>query len=206
MSTISAILYTKFELANSRRNVTDSRDAVSSARPRSHAARPHDVEVHRYPTAPEWRAGRGAGGRGGRAEAIYRCIFDAVVDHRLPPGAKLAEEQLGAIFRRQPHDRAQRAAGARPRSHRHDRAPSRRLRLGADGRRRAGHLFQPQGAWNRAIAREVGAADQGGGHRAPARACSPRSARRCGAATARRRSASPAASTSPSPPSAAKAR
>ena len=37
--------------------------------------------------------------RGGRAEAIYRSIFEAVVEHRLPPGAKLAEEQLGAIFR-----------------------------------------------------------------------------------------------------------
>jgi DNA-binding GntR family transcriptional regulator len=36
--------------------------------------------------------------RGGRAEAIYRSIFEAVVEHRLPPGAKLAEEQLGAIF------------------------------------------------------------------------------------------------------------
>ena len=37
--------------------------------------------------------------RGGRADAIYRSIFEAVVEHRLPPGAKLAEEQLGAIFR-----------------------------------------------------------------------------------------------------------
>jgi len=37
--------------------------------------------------------------RGGRADAIYRGIFEAVVEHRLPPGAKLAEEQLGAIFR-----------------------------------------------------------------------------------------------------------
>ena len=36
--------------------------------------------------------------RGGRADAIYRGIFEAVVEHRLPPGAKLAEEQLGAIF------------------------------------------------------------------------------------------------------------
>ena len=38
------------------------------------------------------------GGPGGRAEAIYRRIFDAVVDQRLPPGAKLTEEQLGAMF------------------------------------------------------------------------------------------------------------
>jgi DNA-binding GntR family transcriptional regulator len=35
---------------------------------------------------------------GGRAAAIYRCIFDAVVDQRLPPGAKLPEEQLGSLF------------------------------------------------------------------------------------------------------------
>lgn len=33
-----------------------------------------------------------------RAEAIYRSIFNAVMDQRLPPGAKLPEEQLGAIF------------------------------------------------------------------------------------------------------------
>ena len=37
--------------------------------------------------------------RGGRADAIYRGIFEAVIERRLPPGAKLAEEQLGAIFR-----------------------------------------------------------------------------------------------------------
>jgi DNA-binding GntR family transcriptional regulator len=41
---------------------------------------------------------RGAVGRSARAEAIYRSVFNAVVDQRLPPGAKLAEEQLGAIF------------------------------------------------------------------------------------------------------------
>jgi len=34
----------------------------------------------------------------GRVVAIYRCVFDAVVDQRLPPGAKLTEEQLGALF------------------------------------------------------------------------------------------------------------
>ena len=34
----------------------------------------------------------------GRVAAIYRCIFDAVVDQRLPPGAKLTEEQLGGLF------------------------------------------------------------------------------------------------------------
>src|SRR5271168_4267886 len=38
------------------------------------------------------------GGQSGRAAAIYRSSFDAVVDQRLPPGAKLTEEQLGALF------------------------------------------------------------------------------------------------------------
>ncbi len=42
--------------------------------------------------------GRGATGQGARAEAIYRSVFEAIVDQRLPPGAKLTEEQLGAIF------------------------------------------------------------------------------------------------------------
>src|ERR1700735_3322573 len=41
---------------------------------------------------------KSVGGQGGRVGAIYRCIFDAVVDQRLPPGAKLTEEQLGALF------------------------------------------------------------------------------------------------------------
>ena len=34
----------------------------------------------------------------GRADAIYRGIFDAVVEQRLPPGTKLTEEQLGSLF------------------------------------------------------------------------------------------------------------
>jgi DNA-binding GntR family transcriptional regulator len=33
-----------------------------------------------------------------RVAVIYSCIFDAVVDQRLPPGVKLPEEQLGALF------------------------------------------------------------------------------------------------------------
>ncbi len=33
-----------------------------------------------------------------RVAAIYRCIYDAIVDQRLPPGAKLTEEQLGSLF------------------------------------------------------------------------------------------------------------
>ncbi len=41
---------------------------------------------------------RNAGVRGARAGSIYQSILDAVVEHRLPPGAKLTEEQLGAIF------------------------------------------------------------------------------------------------------------
>jgi DNA-binding GntR family transcriptional regulator len=41
---------------------------------------------------------RTGGGQSGRAAAIYRSIFDAVVEQRLPPGAKLTEEQLGALF------------------------------------------------------------------------------------------------------------
>ncbi len=43
------------------------------------------------------RAGREAGASD-RVAAIYRSIFDAIVDQRLPPGAKLPEEQLGALF------------------------------------------------------------------------------------------------------------
>ena len=47
---------------------------------------------------PATGRGRGAIGSGARAEAIYRSVFEAIVDQRLPPGAKLTEEQLGAIF------------------------------------------------------------------------------------------------------------
>lgn len=48
--------------------------------------------------APEAALARPEGAQSGRVAAIYRCIFDAVVDQRLPPGAKLTEEQLGALF------------------------------------------------------------------------------------------------------------
>ena len=43
-------------------------------------------------------AARRGAGQSDRAAAIYRSIFEAVVDQRLPPGAKLTEEQLGALF------------------------------------------------------------------------------------------------------------
>jgi DNA-binding GntR family transcriptional regulator len=49
-------------------------------------------------TAPLSAQGRKRDGQSSRAAAIYRSIFDAVVDQRLPPGAKLTEEQLGALF------------------------------------------------------------------------------------------------------------
>ncbi len=35
---------------------------------------------------------------GPRAASLYRSVLDAIVEHRLPPGAKLTEEQLGAVF------------------------------------------------------------------------------------------------------------
>jgi DNA-binding GntR family transcriptional regulator len=42
--------------------------------------------------------GEGSSARGSRVGAIYQSVLDAVVEHRLPPGAKLREEQLGSIF------------------------------------------------------------------------------------------------------------
>jgi DNA-binding GntR family transcriptional regulator len=41
---------------------------------------------------------RGAIAGGARAAGVYRSIHQAVVEHRLPPGAKLTEEQLAAVF------------------------------------------------------------------------------------------------------------
>jgi DNA-binding GntR family transcriptional regulator len=35
---------------------------------------------------------------GSRAASLYQSVLEAVVEHRLPPGAKLTEEQLGAVF------------------------------------------------------------------------------------------------------------
>jgi DNA-binding GntR family transcriptional regulator len=35
---------------------------------------------------------------GSRVQNIYQSILEAVVEHRLPPGAKLSEEQLGGVF------------------------------------------------------------------------------------------------------------
>jgi DNA-binding GntR family transcriptional regulator len=40
----------------------------------------------------------GALGGSSRVGDIYRSVLEAVVEHRLPPGAKLTEEQLGAVF------------------------------------------------------------------------------------------------------------
>jgi DNA-binding GntR family transcriptional regulator len=50
------------------------------------------------PRAPDAAPVFAEGAPGDRVSAIYRCVFDAVVDQRLPPGAKLTEEQLGALF------------------------------------------------------------------------------------------------------------
>jgi DNA-binding GntR family transcriptional regulator len=44
------------------------------------------------------QVGRGSLARGSRVADIYQNILDAVVEHRLPPGVKLTEEQLGAVF------------------------------------------------------------------------------------------------------------
>ena len=40
----------------------------------------------------------GEAGANDRVAAIYQRIFETVMDQRLPPGAKLPEEQLGALF------------------------------------------------------------------------------------------------------------
>ena len=91
----------------------------------------HDVEVRHV---EEFRR-RPAGARGrtgGRAEAIYRSIFDAVVDQRLPPGAKLAEEQLGAVFDASRTIVRSALQALAHDSDRNDRTPPRRLRLRPD--------------------------------------------------------------------------
>src|ERR1700735_4820861 len=49
-------------------------------------------------TKPSVPAGQGLDARGSRVGIIYQSVLDAVVEHRLPPGAKLTEEQLGAVF------------------------------------------------------------------------------------------------------------
>jgi len=53
-----------------------------------------------YSTAEELARSRAGAetGSGDRVATIYQRIFDAVVDQRLPPGAKLPEEQLGSLF------------------------------------------------------------------------------------------------------------
>jgi DNA-binding GntR family transcriptional regulator len=43
-------------------------------------------------------AGRISLAGGSRAAKLYQNVLEAVVEHRLPPGAKLTEEQLGAVF------------------------------------------------------------------------------------------------------------
>ncbi|THD45010.1 MAG: GntR family transcriptional regulator [Bradyrhizobium sp.] len=86
MSTKKAILYTNYH-GEAALPVAETK---GSAPRRSHAQ--SKMTKHEIPQKSPQQA------RGGRAEAIYRGIFEAVVEHRLPPGAKLAEEQLGAIY------------------------------------------------------------------------------------------------------------
>jgi DNA-binding GntR family transcriptional regulator len=43
-------------------------------------------------------AGRVALAGGSKAAQLYQSVLEAVVEHRLPPGAKLTEEQLGSVF------------------------------------------------------------------------------------------------------------
>jgi DNA-binding GntR family transcriptional regulator len=57
--------------------------------------RPSTASLDSTPPVP---AGQGSVARGSRVGAIYQSVLEAVVEHRLPPGAKLTEEQLGAIF------------------------------------------------------------------------------------------------------------
>ena len=57
--------------------------------------RPSLASIGAKPPTP---AGQGSSARGSRVGSIYQSVLDAVVEHRLPPGAKLTEEQLGAIF------------------------------------------------------------------------------------------------------------
>src|SRR5271156_4005333 len=49
-------------------------------------------------TKPPVLAGQGSVARGSRVGAIYKSVLEAVLERRLPPRAKLTEEQLGAIF------------------------------------------------------------------------------------------------------------
>ncbi len=49
-------------------------------------------------TAPGTASKAGPQQAGGKTEAIYRQIYGAIVDHRLPPGTKLREEALCEAF------------------------------------------------------------------------------------------------------------
>src|SRR5271170_798278 len=99
MSTISAKLYTDWPRAFDFRVggwEVDALEAFPSTAPsRDVGAMVSWMNSEAASTAALERSGAG---KGGRVAAIYRCIFDAVVDQRLPPGAKLTEEQLGAVF------------------------------------------------------------------------------------------------------------
>ena len=89
LSTISAKLYTK--------EPRDFPGRVGRCRQRGSAPKRPSPKGGRA----SWMlqaAGARTAGQSDRAAAIYRSIFDAVVDQRLPPGAKLTEEQLGALF------------------------------------------------------------------------------------------------------------
>ena len=62
---------------------------------------------------PGGRSAAGTALRSPRAARIHEALLAAILDHRLPPGARLPEDELGAIYGVEPHDRPLRAAGAR---------------------------------------------------------------------------------------------
>src|SRR6202046_631422 len=95
-------------------------------------------------TKPSVPAGQGLDERGSRVGIIYQSVLDAVVEHRLPPGAKLTKEQLGAIFGAS-RTTVRSALQALAHDHIVTLAPHRvALRFVPDDRNRAGYLRRAQ--------------------------------------------------------------
>ena len=145
-------------------------------RPPAHPERRHvppaatSATAPRKPAAPRTaaRAGRrsGPGDRApaGTTQRIVDSITTAIVERRLMPGTKLAEQQIADIFERLAHARAPGAEPAEPRPPGDARAGARRLRRqaqrrrGAPGLRGARHARGGDGA--AAVRRDHGRADR----------------------------------------------
>jgi DNA-binding GntR family transcriptional regulator len=73
-------------------------DRMTTRKKNKGARRPMSSSTASEKYKRQGSSGRASAAPGARVQSIHRSILEAVVEHRLPPGAKLTEAQLGGVF------------------------------------------------------------------------------------------------------------